>query len=337
VVDVVEPVARRAKNRYGFRAFASDWRRAVENPRVDCVDICISNKLHGAVAIAAAEAGKHVFCEKPLANTVEEGNQMVQAVEAAGVVNMIGFNYRHLPASMTAKEMIDSHQLGEIRHFRTLFAQDFAASPQTPFSWRFSAAEAGAGSIATMGSHALDLARFLIGDVECLTAMMRTFVKERVVSNGDIVRDVDVDDMTGLLMRFRAGASGIVETTWLAQGHKHHLGWEVNGARGTLQFNSERMNELRWYDASDLAERQGFRTLLMGPAFPGAEAFVAKPGMGMGYADALVIELKRFLSSIARQGSAKPSFRDGLEVCRITEAALASAVERRWVHLCEVG
>jgi predicted dehydrogenase len=249
------------------------------------------------------------------------------------VVNMVGFNYRHLPASLAAKEIVESGDLGEIYHFRGLFAIDDKASPESPWAWRFSAEEAGAGALGTLGSHDLDMARFLAGDFQSLTALTKTLIKERPVRGTETMRPVDVDDMTGMLVRFTKGATGVIETTWLAWGDKHHHSWEVNGSKGSLRYNSERMNELEWYDASGPRNRQGFRTLLMGPAFPEAGAFIHLPGMGMSYADGMVIELKDFLLAIAEGRPASASFADGLAVSRITDAALRSSREGTWVDV----
>jgi len=333
IVDAAEPVARRVAERFGVDRFATDYQTAMEDPDVQAVDICVGNRLHESVAVAAADAKKHVFCEKPLANTAEESQRMVDAVREADVVNMVGFNYRHLPASLTAKEIIDSGALGEIYHFRGLFAIDDKASSHSPWAWRFSAKEAGAGALGTLGSHDLDLARFLVGDFHSVTALSRTIVKERPVPGTSTMRAVDVDDMTGMLVQFDQGATGVIETTWLAWGNKHHHSWEVNGSKGSLRYNSERMNELDWYDVSGPKNRQGFRRLLMGPAFPEAGAFIQLPGMGMGYSDGMVIELKNFLTAIAEERPASASFEDGMQVVRITEAALRSSREGRWVGL----
>jgi predicted dehydrogenase len=333
VVDVAEPAARRAAERFDVEKVALDWQAALDDPQIDAVDICVGNRFHEVVAVAAAGAGKHVFCEKPLANTVAEAQRMVDAVDHSGVVNMIGFNYRHLPASLTAKEIIDSGALGEIYHFRGLFAIDDKASPESPWAWRFSAEEAGAGALGTLGSHDLDMARFLAGDFHSLTALSKTHITERPVRGTDTMRPVDVDDMTGMLVRFAQGATGVIETTWLAWGDKHHHSWEVNGSTGSLRYNSERMNELEWYDATGRRNRQGFRTLLMGPAFPEAGAFIHLPGMGMSYSDGMVIELKNFLAAIAEERPASASFADGLAVSKITDAALRSGREGTWVEV----
>jgi predicted dehydrogenase len=333
VVDAAEPVARRVAERFGVEKFATDWQTAVDDPEIQAIDICVGNRFHESVALGAAAAGRHVFCEKPLANTEEESRRMVDAVEKAGVVNMVGFNYRHLPAILTAKEIIDSGALGKIHHFRGLFAIDNMASPDFPWAWRFSAQEAGAGALGTLGSHDLDIARFLVGDFRSVTALSTTMVKERPVPGTSTSRAVDVDDMTGMLVQFEQGATGVFETTWLAWGNKHHHSWEVNGSTGSLRYNSERMNELDWYDASGPKNRQGFRRLLMGPAFPEAGAFINLPGMGMGYSDGLVIELKNFLAAIAEDRPASASFHDGMQVVRITEAAQRSSREGRWVDV----
>jgi len=333
IVDAVEPVARRVAERFDVGVHEEDWHKAIDDPAVQAVDICVMNRLHEPIAAAAAKAGKHIFCEKPLANTVAEAARMVEAVDGAGVVNVVGFNYRHLPAIQTAKEMIESGALGEIFHFRGLFAVDDKASPNVPWAWRFSAEEAGGGALCTLGSHTLDLARYLVGDFHSVTAMTKTLIGERPVRGTDTTRSVDVEDMAGVLIQFERGATGVLETTWLAQGNKHHHSWEINGSKGSLRYNSERMNELEWYDGTSADNRRGFRTLLMGPAFPEAAAFLHMPGMGMSYSDGMVIELKDFVAAIAGENTPNASFLDGLQVVRITEAALRSGRDERWIEL----
>ena len=333
IVDAAEPVARRVAERFEVAACEQDWQKAIDDPAIEAVDICVMNRLHEPIATAAARAGKHVFCEKPLANTAAEGQRMVEVVGAAGVVNVVGFNYRHLPAIQTAKEMIAADALGEILHYRGLMIIDSNASPSVPWAWRFSAAEAGGGALCTLGSHALDLARHLVGDFRAVTALTKTFVGERPVRGSEAMRSVDVEDMAGLLIEFEEGATGLLETSWMALGNKHHNGWEINGSKGSLRYNSERMNELEWYDGSSAARERGFRTMLMGPAFTAAAPFLHLAGMGMSYADGMVIELKDFVARIAGEPTPSATFRDGLEVTRIIEAALASGRSHRWVEL----
>jgi predicted dehydrogenase len=333
IVDAAEPVARRVAERFDVGVCQTDWQAAIDDPTIEAIDICVMNRLHEPIAAAAAKAGKHIFCEKPLANTVAEATRMVETVDGTDVVNVVGFNYRHLPAMRTARQMIESGALGEIFHFRGIFAVDDRVPPSVPWAWRFSREEAGGGALASLGSHTLDLARFLVGDVESVTAMMKTFIGERPVRGTDTMRPVDVEDMAGMLMRFQGGATGLLESTWLASGNKHHHGWEVNGSKGSLRYNSERMNEIEWYDGTSAGDRRGFRTMLMGPAFPEAGAFLHMTGMGMSYSDGMVIELKDFAAAISGEDIPNATFYDGLQVVRATEAALESSRSGRWVDL----
>ena len=332
IVDAAQPVAARVAERFDVAVYEEDWHKAIEDPAIEAVDICVMNRLHEPIAAAAAKAGKHIFCEKPLASTAAEASRMVEAVEGRHLVNVVGFNYRHLPAMRTAREMIESGALGEIFHFRGMFAVDNRVSPKVPWAWRFSREEAGGGALATLGSHTLDLARYLVGDVESVTAMMKTFINERPVAGTDTTKPVDVEDMAGLLMRFKNGATGLLESTWLAGGNKHHNGWEINGSKGSLRFNSERMNELEWYDGTSPGNRQGFRTMLMGPAFPEVAPFLHMTGMGMSYSDGMVIEIKDFVAAIAGDDIPNATFDDGFQVVRITEAALRSGRDECWVE-----
>ena len=332
VADVVPELAKSTASDFSFARCYTDWQEVIADPEVNLVDICVPNSLHLEIAVAAAKAGKHIFCEKPLATSAEEGRLMVEAVEAAGVQHMINFNYRRAPAIAFAKQLLEEGVLGEAYQFRGGFSQDFAANPQLPWSWRFNAAAAGGGSLVTMGSHVIDCARYLVGDMAGLVATLDTFVSERPKDDGS-KGQVDVDDSAAVLVRFRTGAMGLLYTSWLAYGRKHHFEWELNASRGSLFFNSERLNELQLCEATDPKDRQGFKTIYVGEHHPYSNIFKLKSGMGIGIRDTFLLQIYELLQSIANGLAVTPSFYDGWQVDRFVEAAGISSTENRWMSL----
>jgi len=339
VVDVDEPRARRLLETYGYARMGAKWEKVIAREDVDVVDVCVHNSLHRDIVLAAARAGKHLLCEKPLATSVQAAEEMVRAVEEAEVVHMINFNYRRVPAIAYARQLLGEGALGEVYQMRVLFAQDFAASPDLPVSWRFRPDLAGGGSLVTMGSHAIDLMRWFMGDVSRLVSMTSTLVPERPLTGDDgrVVpgrrAKVAVDDVTSVIVRFASGAAGTLETTWLAHGRKHHLEFEVYGSRGALRFNSERLNELMFCDGSSPAELRGFRTILVGEPHPYGTQFGLKTGMGIGIKETFLLQLQDLLAGVASGTKVTPDFRDGLEVDRFIAAAFDSAGLGRWVEL----
>lgn len=332
VADVIPKLAQLTSEEFGFARYYTAWQEVIADPEVNLVDICVPNSLHLEIAVAAAKAGKHILCEKPLATSAEEGRLMVEAVEAAGVRHMINFNYRRAPAIAFAKQLLEEGALGEVINFRGGFSQDFAANPQLPWSWRFNAAAAGGGSLVTMGSHVIDCARYLVGDIAGLVATLDTFVSERPKGDGSMGQ-VDVDDSAAVLVRFRNRAIGLVYTSWLAYGRKHHFEWELNATRGSLFFNSERLNELQLCEATDPKDRQGFKTIYVGEHHPYSNIFKLKSGMGIGIRDTFLLQIYELLQSIANGLAVTPSFYDGWQVDRFVEAAGISSTENRWMHL----
>ncbi len=339
VVDVDEARARRLQETYGYAQVGVKWEEVIARQDVDLVDVCVHNSLHRDIVLAAARAGKHLLCEKPLATTVQAAEEMVRAVEDSGVVHMVNFNYRRVPAIVYARQLLQEGALGEAYQMRALFAQDFAADPDAPVSWRFRPDLAGGGSLVTMGSHAIDLMRWLMGDVRKLASMTSTLVPERPLA-GDDGRvlpnrrvQVAVDDATSVMVRFTSGAAGTLETTWLAHGRKHHLEFEVYGSRGAVRFDSERLNELVFCDASSPAELRGFKTILVGEPHPYGSQFGLKTGMGIGIKETFLLQLQDLLAGVAAATKVTPDFRDGLEVDRFIAAAFDSAKLGRWVEL----
>ena len=344
LADVDGPAAARAARELGFEEATGDWRELVTHPEVDVVDITTPNHLHAEMALAALAAGKHVYCEKPLALDAREAQAMADAAEAAGAITLVGFNYLKNPATLAARRLIDEGVLGDLWHFRGVFDQDVLADPGQPFGWRFERALAGAGALGDLGAHVLAMARFLVGEVATVCAQATTVIPERAqvaagtgyraaVLTDAPLRRVENEDAVQALLRFAGGATGVLETSRVATGRKVHLAYEITGSRGSLRFDHERMNELHLYQADDPADRRGYRNVIMGPEHPYYGRFWPVAGCGLGLGDLKVIEVYELLQAVARGHPASPDFADGAAVQRLSDAILASASEGRWVEV----
>lgn len=317
-----------AADRMGFAESATDWREVVARPDVDVVDVCTPGDTHAEIAIAAAEAGKVVFCEKPLANTVGEAESMLAAVERAGVLHMLCHNYRRAPAVALAKRMIDAGELGEIRHYRGVYLQDWIVDPDFPRVWRLEKARAGSGALGDIASHSLDLARHLVGEIAEVSGLLETFVRERPLEDGRGRGPVDVDDAALTLVRFESGAIGSVEGSRFCPGRKNHNRFEINGSKGSLVFDLERMNELRVY--REEGADSGFRTVLAtDEAHPFVEAWWP-PGHLLGYEHTFTHTVLDLLRAIDADRLPTPNFRDGVAMQRLLEAIERANATRRW-------
>ncbi len=340
IVDSDEELVRRAAKQYGFAEYNTDWRNVVERPDIDIVDICTPNDTHAPIAIAAAKAGKHVMCEKPMAMSVAEAESMLAAAKESGVVTMVSYNYRHTPALQMAKRLIEQGRIGNILTFRGYYLQDWGADPDRPLSWRFSKAKAGSGTLGDIGTHVIDAARLLIGEVESVNSIVKTFIPERPLPAGrffgpsgaasSVKGKVEVDDAAITMIRFTNGVFGSIEVTRNAYGHHNQLGFEINGTRGSIAFDYQRLNELRVAFADDPADAFGFRTVYSGPNQPFGDKLWPVAGMGQGYIDVKSIEWYNFLEAIAEDKPAAPNFEDGVQIERITEAILASGQSGAW-------
>jgi predicted dehydrogenase len=318
----------RSAPRLGFAEYATDWRAVVARSDVDVVDVCTPGDSHAEIAIAAARAGKAVLCEKPLANTLAQAQAMAEAVRAAGVPNLVCHNYRRLPAVALAKRMLDEGRLGAIHHFRGAYLQDWIVDPAFPRVWRLERARAGSGALGDIGSHQVDLARYLLGEIREVSGLLHTFIAERPLPGGGGRGRVDVDDAALALLRFESGAIGSLEGTRFATGRKNANRFEINGARGSLAFDLERLNELELYEEQGASS--GFRTVL---ATDSSHPYVSAwwpPGHALGYEHSFVHTIADFVRAIARGESASPSFADGLANQRVLDAIERSAASRRW-------
>jgi predicted dehydrogenase len=346
VADVTDELATDAASRLGFARGVADWRRVIDDPEIHIVDIVTPNNSHPEIAIAAAQAGKHVICEKPLARTAAEAKTMLDAVEAAGVTHMVAFNYRHTPAVALARKFIEEGRIGTILNFRGTYLQDWSADPNGPLSWRFQKKIAGSGAVGDIATHVIDMARYLVGEIAAVNAVTRTYITERPIQNsttdklGAAVRlsgvptaPVDVDDEVITLLRFQDGAVGSLEATRNAYGRNNYLTFEIHGSTGSIVFNYERRDELQVMFADDPADCRGFRTIYTGPAHPHGDGLWPIPALGIGYGETKIIECHLFMSAIVEGRQPSPNFRDGYLNELVADAILHSAGTSGWVEI----
>ncbi|MFE4748694.1 Gfo/Idh/MocA family protein [Streptomyces mirabilis] len=337
-------------DRHGWAAAETDWRALIARDDVDLVDICTPGDSHAEIALAALAAGKHVLCEKPLANTVEEAEAMTEAAEAAfarGQMSMVGFNYRRLPATSLARRMVAEGRLGALRHVRVTYLQDWLVDPEFPLTWRLRKELAGSGALGDLGAHIVDLAQYLAGEpVVGVSALTETFVRERPLPGGASsglsavsetslraggVGTVTVDDAALFTGRFASGALASFEASRFATGRKNSLRIELNGERGSLAFDLERLNELSYHDHTEPGTHAGFRRILVTePDHPYLEAWWP-PGHGLGYEHTFTHQARDLVRAIAAGRRPEPSFADGLRVQRVL-AAVEESAEKNSVY-----
>ncbi|MFF4501730.1 Gfo/Idh/MocA family protein [Streptomyces sp. NPDC001401] len=336
---------RAAADRHGWASAETDWRALVARDDIDLVDICTPGDSHAEIALAALAAGKHVLCEKPLANTVEEAETMTQAAEVAyqrGQLAMVGFNYRRVPATALARSMVAEGRLGALRHLRVTYLQDWLVDPEFPLTWRLRKELAGSGALGDLGAHVVDLAQYLAGEqLAGVSALTETFVRERPLPAGASsglssvasagTGQVTVDDAALFTGRFNSGALASFEATRYATGRKNALRIELNGERGSLAFDLERLNELSYHDGTEPAAHAGFRRILVTePDHPYLDAWWP-PGHGLGYEHTFVHQARDLVHAIAEGRQPEPSFADGLQVQRVL-AAVEESAEKNSVY-----
>ncbi|WP_370948716.1 Gfo/Idh/MocA family protein [Amycolatopsis sp. cg5] len=323
-----ETRAKAAAQRFGWAAVETDWRALIARDDVDLIDICTPGDSHAEIAIAALEAGKHVLCEKPMANTVAEAEAMAEAARKAGergVRSMVAFNYRRVPALAHARKLVASGALGDIRHVRSVYLQDWLSDPQSPMSWRLNKDLAGSGALGDLGAHIVDAAQFVTGElITGVSALTNTFVHQRPDADGG-VGEVTVDDCALFIGRMTSGAVASFEATRYALGRKNSMRLEVNGSKASLAFDFESMNELSWYDGTAPSTEAGFRRILVTePQHPYVGVWWP-PGHLLGYEHTFTNEVADLLSAIGGGYHPEPSFDDGLRVQRVLGAVEGSA------------
>jgi predicted dehydrogenase len=339
VAEAEEGLARAAAERLGFEEWTADWKALVASPDIDLVSIVTPNFLHAPMAIAAASAGKHVFCEKPLAISAKDAEEMWRAATAAGVVHAVNFNYRKVPAVQFIGRLIRAGRIGAVRQFRAAYLQDWGNDTRLPRSWKFQSSGSGAGALEGVGSHIIDLSRYLVGELERVVATTEIWVKERPVPTSSLpfeavpgdgeMAPVDVDDSAYFLGRFASGAIGVFEISRCAPGRKNQLALEIHGSRGSVCFDYERANEVQLYLNDDDAEAAGFRTIVMGPAQDRA-ALLAFPGIGVGFAESFVFQVRDLLAAIAGGPAMSPDFYDGWRAQLVVDSVQHSARNGSW-------
>lgn len=317
---------------WGWEQAETDWRRVIERPDIDLVDICTPNYLHAEMAVAAAQAGKMVLCEKPLANTVAEARAMVEA--AAGVPNFVWFNYRRVPAVALARRVIARGGLGRVYQYRAQYLQQWGPDPTRPRSWKMSKRTAGSGVNGDLNSHLLDTALMLLGPIREVSATFETFLPRKPdPANPGASYAVDIDDAVLVQARFRGGALGSFEATRFATGYQNDNSFAVHGERGLLEFHFEDMNHLCFLDAGDDPELRGRRKVLAPSPGPADDPHYWKPGHPIGYEHTFISSLADFLIGVESGVPARPTFEDGLAVQTLLAAIEESAARRRWVSV----
>jgi predicted dehydrogenase len=333
-----------AAERMGWASIETDWKQLVTRDDIQLVDVCTPGDSHAEIAIAALEAGKHVLCEKPLANTVAEAEAMVEAAvaaEARGVLSMVAFNYRRVPAVALARRLVAEGRIGTVRHVRAQYLQDWIVDPEFPLVWRLRRERAGSGALGDIGAHIIDLAQHVAGSsITGVSGLLDTFVRERplpeastglAASGASGTGEVTVDDAALFLARFDSGALGSFEATRFATGRKNAMRLEINGSDGSLAFDFESMNELSFYDGSEDPDTAGFRRILVTePTHPYTKAWWP-PGHGLGYEHTFTHEVVDLVTDLGSGRAPSPSFADGLQVQRVLAAVEASAAgHSRW-------
>lgn len=336
-----EDRAKAACEKLGFESWTADWRDVVASDDIDLVSIVTPNFLHAEMAIAAAEAGKHIFCEKPIASSAADAERMWRAAEAAGVVHGVNLTYRKVPAIRFIARLIAEEQIGAVRHLRAAYTQDWANDPRIPRSWKFEAALSGGGAVSGVGTHVIDLGRMLIGEIERICATTDIWIKERPiptsvstfdrVESGTRLAPVDNDDSACFLARFASGAIGTFEISRCAPGRKNHLSLEIHGERGSIVYDYEQPNEVKLYAGDDDASVSGFRTILIGPAQDNG-SLLAYPGIPVGFADTMAMQTKDLLLAVAGGPPMVPDFFDGWRAQVVVDAVVASA-DNGWTKL----
>ena len=324
-------------DQWGYESIETDWRKLIARPDIDAIDICTPNNLHHDIAIEAAKAGKMILCEKPLSMNVAEGEVMCQAVEKAGVPNMVWYNYRRVPAVTLAKQLIDEGKLGRIFHYRAVFLQDWTISADLPQGgqalWRLDAAAAGSGVTGDLLAHCIDTALWLNGGIDSVTAMTETFIKERTHTGTGKKEKVEIDDACAFLARFRNGSLATFESTRYARGHKALYTFEINGEHASISWDLHDLHRLNYFSHSDEGRLRGWRSLHITDGDHPYMKHWWVPGLQIGYEHSFTHQVADFLQGLADGKPVGPTFRDALETQKVCDAVLDSARNGQWISI----
>lgn len=340
-----QQAVQQAAEQFAWESYETDYMKLVERDDIDVIDVNAPSNAHKDIVIAAAKAGKHVICEKPLALNLKDAREMLQVAQESGIKHGICFNYRFLPAVQLAKQIIDEGRLGEIRHYRASYLQDWLVNPQFPLAWRLKKEVAGSGAHGDLNAHCIDLAHFLIGDFDQVIGVSRTFVKQRPIPSfstglsaqaSDEYGEVTVDDATVFLAQFKNGALGSFEATRFATGCKNGNIFEINGSKGSIRFNLERLNELEVFFLDDAPHLQGYRTIVVTEEVHPYIANWWPPGHIIGYEHGFIHLAYEFIQATTKDKPFTPSFEDGVKCQEVLEAVDLSITDGRWVAIEEV-
>ena len=327
-------------DQWGYESFETDWRKLVARKDIDAIDICTPNNTHAEIAIAAAQAGKMVLCEKPLSMNLVEGQKMVDVIEKAGVLNTVWYNYRRVPAVTFAKQLIDQGKLGRIFHYRANFLQDWTISAEIPQGgaglWRLDAAAAGSGVTGDLLAHCIDTAIWLNGNINSVSAMTETFVKERKHTLTGKVEPVKIDDACAFLCRFDNGSLGLFESTRYARGHKALYTFEINGENASLKWDLHDLHRLQYFDHRDEGALRGWRSIHVTDSDHPYMKHWWVPGLQIGYEHTFVHQVADFLENAAAGKSTSPTFREALATQAVCDAVLDSAEACHWENVVHV-
>jgi len=335
-----------ARSQLGWQNSSTDWRELIDNPLIDIIDINTPNESHCEIAVAAAQNGKHVLCEKPLAMTVKQAQAMLTAAQKSKIVHMVCHNYRRIPAIALAKKMITEGALGQIYHYHARYAQDWLVDPDFALNWRLEKKTSGSGALGDINAHIIDLARYLVGEFTKVTGTLHTFIPERPIESNTKtpgimpkvqrkMGKVTVDDAAVFLGCFENGALANLEATRMALGRKNHINIEINGSKGSLTFDFEDMNRLKFYNGNDAADRQGFRDILVTQP-NGIHPYTGQwwpPGHILGYEHTFVHTAADFVNACIDRKPVQPTFEDGLKNQMVLAAVEESAKSGKWVKV----
>lgn len=326
IVGRDEANVKQAADKFGWLSYETDWRRLIERDDIDIIDIGTPNHLHAEIATAAAQAGKHIICEKPLAMHKEQAFTMWKAAQKAGVIHMISHNYRFAPAIQYAKKLIDEGIIGEIYHVRAQYLQDWLMDADFPLVWRLKKEICGSGTLGDLMAHSIDLARFLVGEIKEVSGMMETFIKQRPVEGEQTMADVDVDDAAAALAKFENGAFGVFEASRYSKGNRNGNRLEINGSKGSLRWDMENMNTLQLYLDNDVFGMQGFRTIHCTESIHPYAGAYWPAGHGIGYEHTFINLMHAFMQGISTNTNPSPSFEDGYRNQVVLDAIAKSAL-----------
>ncbi len=335
LADRTDEIASQRSAEFRFARHSTDWRDVVADPKVDVVAITTPNALHREMALAAIDAGKHVYCEKPMGLSLQDAIDMAEAARRAGVKTLIGYNYLHNPAVLHAKALIDDGAIGRIVGFRGFFDEDYLADPDLPYSWRCRVDEAGTGALGDMACHLVSIAHFLVGPIAAVMGDIHTEHDHRVGTDGSAQSGgaVETEDLAHALLRFRSGVRGTLASSRIAWGRKNHLAWEIHGSTGMITFDQEQMNELMLFRNDGDPARHGFTRILSAPVHRPFGQITSGSGHSIGFNDLKIVEVVHLLRGLTGQQDLHPDFEDGLAIERVIHGIARSSVDQRWVEV----